>query len=335
MAAFSFQMMSMGRFLGRMCRYICVMFSKKSKKNLNPGASSNTRALRALLAEAISRNATVGIVRLGYSGQDPLAQGRLIAWDDENIVIEQLQVIGRDVQLSKDTRVEAFIKYKDTTLVFEAKIVAKAEVSKLNDQQIVESLRISEPQLLRKGDRRSAFRSSVTASGDEIPVKMWFLDRVEEGPIDHAPNRMYAQVYYTDLISARRSEYIIERDEDGQELRDIDWGEVIQEAKLDQPHAIGRLVDLTANGLGILMYGVMKMQLDRFERIAVQFELDGDSIDLVIEVRHGMDLRGSTCKLGSLIVHPSISNMHAPQRRLLETVAMRVQREQLKHRRSA
>lgn len=318
-----------------MCRYVCVMFSKKSKKNLNPGASSENRALRELLAEAISRNATVGIVRLGYSGQDPLAQGRLISWEDGNIVIEQLQVIGRDVQLSKDTRVEAFIKYKDTTLVFEAKIVAKSEVSKLNEHQVVESLRISEPQLLRKGDRRSAFRSSVTASGDEIPVKMWFLDRVEEGPLDYAPNRMYAQVYYTDLISARRSEYIIERDEDGQELRDIDWGEVIAEAKLDQPHAIGRLVDLTANGLGILMYGVMKMQLDRFERIAVQFELDGDSIDLVIEVRHGMDLRGSTCKLGSLIVHPSISNMHAPQRRLLETVAMRVQREQLKHRRSA
>ena len=311
------------------------MFSKKSKKIQNPGASSENRALRELLAEAISRNATVGIVRLGYSGQDPLAQGRLISWEDGNIVIEQLQVIGRDVQLSKDTRVEAFIKYKDTTLVFEAKIVAKSEVSKLNEHQVVESLRISEPQLLRKGDRRSAFRSSVTASGDEIPVKMWFLDRVEEGPLDYAPNRMYAQVYYTDLISARRSEYIIERDEDGQELRDIDWGEVIAEAKLDQPHAIGRLVDLTANGLGILMYGVMKMQLDRFERIAVQFELDGDSIDLVIEVRHGMDLRGSTCKLGSLIVHPSISNMHAPQRRLLETVAMRVQREQLKHRRSA
>lgn len=318
-----------------MCRYVCVMFSKKSKKIQNPGASSENRALRELLAEAISRNATVGIVRLGYSGQDPLAQGRLISWEDGNIVIEQLQVIGRDVQLSKDTRVEAFIKYKDTTLVFEAKIVAKSEVSKLNEHQVVESLRISEPQLLRKGDRRSAFRSSVTASGDEIPVKMWFLDRVEEGPLDYAPNRMYAQVYYTDLISARRSEYIIERDEDGQELRDIDWGEVIAEAKLDQPHAIGRLVDLTANGLGILMYGVMKMQLDRFERIAVQFELDGDSIDLVIEVRHGMDLRGSTCKLGSLIVHPSISNMHAPQRRLLETVAMRVQREQLKHRRSA
>ena len=318
-----------------MCRYVCVMFSKKSKKIQNPGASSENRALRELLAEAISRNATVGIVRLGYSGQDPLAQGRLISWEDGNIVIEQLQVIGRDVQLSKDTRVEAFIKYKDTTLVFEAKIVAKSEVSKLNEHQVVESLRISEPQLLRKGDRRSAFRSSVTASGDEIPVKMWFLDRVEDGPLDYAPNRMYAQVYYTDLISARRSEYIIERDEDGQELRDIDWGEVIAEAKLDQPHAIGRLVDLTANGLGILMYGVMKMQLDRFERIAVQFELDGDSIDLVIEVRHGMDLRGSTCKLGSLIVHPSISNMHAPQRRLLETVAMRVQREQLKHRRSA
>jgi hypothetical protein len=311
------------------------MFSKKNKKSSNTSESEALRELRALLREAIDRNATIGIVRLGYSGQDPLAQGRLISWDEEGIVIEQLQVIGRDVRFTVDTRIEAFVKYKDITIVFECKVVSTNRTSKLNDTQIVQSLRISHPHLLRKGDRRSAFRSNVTANGDEIPVKMWFIDRVEDGPLDHAPNRSYAQIYYTDLLAARRSHVVVPLDEDGKELRSFDWDPIIEEVQLDKPHAIGRLTDLTANGLGILMYGIVKMQLNRFERIVVQFELEDQEISLVVEVRHGMDLRGSTCKLGSLIVHPNVSNMHAQQRRVLETVAMRVQREQLKHRRSA
>ena len=309
------------------------MFPKRKKSDKTRDTSMSPE-MRRILRDAVDRNATVGIVRLGYSGQDPLAQGRLIKWDDEGIVVEKVQIIGRDVRLTIETRIEAFIKMNDTTIVFESKILSKHGSARLNENQIVETLRISQPQLLRKGDRRSAFRSSVNASGDEIPVRMWFLDRVENDADGVHSNRSYSQMYYTDLVAARRRTSIIPQDENGKELTQFDWDEVIELAHQSKPHAIGRLVDLTANGLGVLMYGIAKMQLTRFERIAMQFELEGEALDVVVEMRHANDLRGSTCKVGMLIIHPQIGNLNAPQKRLLERVAMQVQRDQLRHRRA-
>jgi len=321
------------------------MFSKKPKAKSPSDAPSPESELVQILRDAVDRNATVGIVRLGYSGQDPLAQGRLLSWDKESIGIEQLQVIGRDVRFTLGTRVEVFVKFRDTTVVFESRVDEVYKSEKLNEERNVMSLRLSPPQLLRKGDRRSAFRSSITASGDEIPVRMWFVDRCDDEPCegetqagpeaDGTKEREYAQRYYTDLLAARRTTPLIPTDEDGNEQKDIDWAEVIKDVELEQPHAVGRLVDLTANGLGLLMYGIAKMQLDRFERVVLRFELDDSALDLVVEVRHAIDLRGSTCKVGTLIVYPCVGSMHAPQRKVLEQVAMRVQREQLRHRRSA
>ena len=311
------------------------MFSKKSKKDKGKSQSPEAIELQKMLREAIDRNSAIGIVRLGYSGQDPLAQGRLLNWDEKGLVVEQLQIIGRDVRFTMGSRIEAFVKCRDTTLVFEAEVTEVAHASQLNEKQYVRSLRFSDPRLLRRGDRRSAFRSSVNGNGEEIPVKMWFIDRLEEDQADNLTGRNYTQIYYTDLIAARRRERLIPLDEEGNEPREIEWEAVRKSAQCDEPHSIGRLVDLTANGLGILMYGVAKMQLDRFERIAVQFDLEDETLDLIVEMRHAIDLKGSTCRVGTLIVHPHIGNMHAPQRRVLEKVAMEIQREQLRLRRSA
>jgi hypothetical protein len=311
------------------------MFSKRKKSESTNEEAQQKDELKSLLRDAVDRNSAIGIVRLGFSGQDPLAQGRLIDWDDDGITIEEVQVIGRDVRFTIETRIEAFVKMKDTTIVFEARVLATQGHSKMNDRLVVRSIKISKPMLLRKGDRRSAFRSSITASEEEIPVNMWFVDRLESESTEQPPPRTQTQLYYTDLVAARRKEPLIHCDEDGNELRDINWGAVVQVAQEEAPHAIGRLVDLTANGLGILMYGIKKMQLTRFERIAIQFELEEQMIDLVVEVRQGNDLRGSTCKVGTLIIHPQINNVHAPQRRMLEQIAMQVQRDQLRSRRSA
>jgi hypothetical protein len=165
---------------------------------------------------------------------------------------------------------------------------------------------------------------------------VWFLDRLlddDEAVLENG--REYHQVYFTDLRAARRRESLIPRDEEGNEVANPDWDLVTKDAEVEKAHAIGRLVDLTANGIGVLMYGVAKMQLDRFERLVLQFELEDEPVELVVEIRHAVDVHDSVCRVGCLIVHPHISNSHAPQRRLLEKVAMRIQREQLRHRRSA
>lgn len=311
------------------------MFSKKSNSDSQNNEKAERAALRSLLQEAVDRNATIGIVRLGHAGQDPLAQGRLIELDDESIVVEQLQIIGKDIRFPQDTRVEAYIKLKNDTMVFESTIKRTELASKINDRTIVKSLRLSPPRLLRKGDRRSAYRSSVTGVSDDIPVRMWFIDRIETTPQSDPQPRQHTQVYYTDLIAARRGEPVTPRDEDGNEAKSFEWPPVIERIQDEKPHAMARLVDLTANGIGILMYGIAQMQLNRFERAVLQMELEDELVNLVVEIRQGVDLRGSTCRVGTLVIHPDIGSIHAPQRRILEQVAMRVQREHLKHRKSA
>ncbi len=309
------------------------MFSRNDKNKSKPAPAKAPVDLKQTLQDAIDRNSSIGIVRLGYSGQDPLAQGRMLALDDKGLVIEQLQIIGKEIRFHVGSRVEAYVKFNKMIMLFEAEIKEVEQPTYLNERRVVRSMLLTKPNLLRQGDRRSAFRSSVTAMGEETPVQMWFLDRIGD-PIAEEDVQEQKNTYYTDLMRARRAEPIIPVAEEDEKPIVVDWPSVIEEAHKESPHAVGRLADLTANGLGFLMYGVAKMQLDRFERIAVRFTLEQTQIDLVVELRHAVDIKGSTCRVGCLIVHPSVGSVHAPQRRLLERLAMQIQREQLRLRKA-
>ncbi len=313
------------------------MFSKKPKKSSTPKASVPPRAdFVQLLTDAIDRNTSIGIVHQGRAGHDPLAQGRLLEWQGDILVIEELQVIGRDVVLKADDRVEAYLSYNGTMLTFEAKVLKVEIPRKLNRERVVRALHISKPMNLREGDRRSAFRASLSGLADEIPVKMWFLDRFK--PDDEFDEPLLGErntSYYTDLMAAKLFNSKIPVDEDGNEVHCIDWERVLKAAKLESPHAEGRLIDVTSNGLGILMYGISNMQLDRFERIGLAFNLDGQPLEFVIEIRQGTDLRGSTCRIGALIVYPDQRGGTTLTRRTLEHFAMQIQRDQLRGRKAS
>ena len=319
------------------------MFSRNSKKPTKPAdsqaAAKKPEDLKQIFQDAVDRNTSIGIVRLGHSGQDPLAMGRMLEWiDGEVLVLEQLQIIGHDIMFNVGSRVEAFVKFNDTILMFEAEIEELDHATRLNENRVVRSLKLRGPHLLRRGDRRSSFRSSVTASGTDTPVEMWFLDRVvEEIPkeIVQGKGAQKSTTYYTDLQRAKRLETLFPEPENEDEVVEINWPEIIEKVEGEDPHAVGRLADLTANGLGFIMYGVAKMQLNRFERLAARFEVEGEPLDVVVEIRHAVDLKGSTCRVGCLIVHPKIGCVHAPQRRMLEKRAMEIQREQLRIRKSA
>src|SRR5690606_35224746 len=112
--------------------------------------------------------------------QDPLAQGRLLAWTPNKMIVEELQIIGQDVGLRVGDRVEAYITFDNVMMTFESKIVGMKLPNKINEHRVVQSIELTEPKLLRQGDRRSAFRTSVTAMDNDIKVKMWFLDRLSD-----------------------------------------------------------------------------------------------------------------------------------------------------------
>lgn len=313
------------------------MFSKKSKsKNASDGAPVAHARDIALLREAVDRNTSIGVVHQSKAGFNPLAQGRLLRWDDDGIVIEELQIIGRDVRFGSGDTIEAYLTFEGVMLSFDGTVLMVEEPMELNSQRIVRSLELTSPQNLRESDRRSAFRASVSGQSVEIPVDMWFLDRyVPSMQGEEKIEFVLTNTYYTNLLAALNFDADYPLDDRGEVSRDIDWGRVLRDAKGTEPHAVGRLIDLTRNGLGMLMYGVSNMQLDRFERVGVSFELEGEQLDLVVELRRGTDVKGSTCRVGMLIVHPEQSGSLCHERRVLEQFAMQVQREQLRNRKAS
>lgn len=316
------------------------MFGKSNKPKPKPasaGPPKPRKNLRGILEDAVARNTAVGLVRLGRSGQDPLAQGRLLSWENGTLVVEQLQIIGRTLDFHSGTRVEGYLNANGTMLAFESEITYIDTPSKLNEQKIVKSVKLTEPVQLREGDRRSAFRVSLPTSMGEIPIRMWFLDRVRDpSKVSQANREPPTLRHYTDLLAAVRAESLFpEPDPDGAPV-EINWTEIMSGVmEREIPHAVGRLIDITPNGIAGLMYGISKMQLDRFERIFIDFELDGETMHIVTEVRHAIDLRGGTCRVGFLLVHPNPRDVHAPERKALERIAMQIQREQLKSRSAA
>ncbi len=313
------------------------MFPKKSKSSTSskgepPARAEDVRKLR----EAVDRNTSVGVVHQSKAGFDPLAQGRLLRWDDEGIVIEELQIIGRDIRIQSGDLVEAYLNYEGLMLSFDAKVLMVEEPTQLNKRRVVRSLLLSAPQNLRESDRRSAFRASLSGHAEDIPVNMWFFDRyLSEMKGEQEGLFSTNNSYYTNLIAAMNYDPEYPLDEHGEVRRQIDWDRIFQDASATPPHAVGRLLDLTRNGLGILMYGVSNMQLDRFERIGVSFEIEGEQLNFVVELRRGTDLKGSTCRAGVLIVHPEQNAALNHERRVLERFAMQIQREHLRNRKAS
>ena len=317
------------------------MFSKRNKNTKSSKSTSSNSSERYLkmLREAVERNASIGIVRLGRSGVDPMAQGRLLEWNDGELVIEKLQIIGRETDFNSTTRVEAFFMFNGHMITFESEITYIDTPERLNEQKIVSAVKLKDPIQIREGDRRAAYRVSLPVSWGDVEVKLWFLDRVRKG--NSAPSSMNFSTNntrYTNLLAAIREESLFPEpsdDPDAPEPPPIDWNEIMERVMTTEtPHAVARLVDLTPNGLGILMYNVSAMQLDRFERLVLSFQLpeEPEPTNYVVEMRQSKDLQGSTCRVGTLLVHPDARDMHAPERKVLERLAMRIQREQLKNR---
>ena len=310
------------------------MFSKKTKKSTDPKSKAPPKVnFVDLLNEAVDRNTSIGVVHLGQSGHDPLAQGRLLEWREDVLVIEELQIIGRDVVLKVGDRIEGYLSYGGTMMTFEAKVLEVEMPRRLNSDRIVRALHISPPANLREGDRRSAYRSSLSGFKQDIPARIWFLDRFKsEDEFDELPLVAHNNMYYTDLMAAKLFDAKIPVDEDGVERKDIDWKPLLETALTEIPHAQGRLIDMTSNGIGILMYGISNMQLNRFERIGLSFEIEEQQLDFVVEMRQGTDLRGVTRRVGTLIVYPGRGEGGTKTRRILERFAMQIQRDQLKTR---
>ena len=112
----------------------------------------------------------------------------------------------------------------------------------------------------------------------------------------------------------------------------VDWPMVIG-AALERPaHARVRLADVSPNGVGMTMYGVAAMQLQRFERVVLSTTIEGHEIRVAGAIRRSEELTQRRCRVGIVLIHPGPKDLRAEARRSLEAIILKVQREMLKRR---
>jgi len=149
--------------------------AKIPRKQAAPAADD--KAIAAL-RDACERNCPAGFARVGYVGQDPLASGRLLRWEGDELSVESLQIIGHDVTLRTGDRLEGFTSVGEKIVAFTTTIRSMSKPVPLNERFIIQSLVLEPPRCVEFGDRRVAYRANVGLLGDEYPADLWLLDRV-------------------------------------------------------------------------------------------------------------------------------------------------------------
>lgn len=335
------------------------MFGRK-RATENPIA----KAAREHLAAAVERNAPVGVVQLAEVGTDPLATGRLLRWSDGQIEVEDLQVIGRDLRFRSGDQITCYASIREKIVEFTAKIVQTGEMVKINGRMVVPAMTLTEPGDIQFGDRRTAYRASLSVLGGEHRADIWFMQRTNEAllssgddeedeePItrEAVPPGLFTslrraattpRVPGVPLLSVQGDVQDAEGAADAASVAlDVEspdsetLAHAMERVMEDGPHARGVLVDVAANGLGLVMYGIQAMQLRRFEYLTVSFEWEGRQINAVLQVRRAENIAEDRCRVGGLLVYPAPGDLFSGTRRELEQINLQIQRE-LARRRSA
>ena len=152
---------------------MAAIFGKKKAATKVDGAPSAIQALR----DAFERNCPAGFARLGHVGEDPLASGRLLSWDDNSIEVEELQVIGGEIRFGVGDKLECYATLGDDVIAFGAKVVELARPQRLNESTVVHSIKLEGPTNVEFGNRRGGYRAQLSALGGDYEGEIWFLDR--------------------------------------------------------------------------------------------------------------------------------------------------------------
>ncbi|MFG0283977.1 MAG: PilZ domain-containing protein [Phycisphaerales bacterium JB039] len=239
------------------------------------------------LREACGRNAPIEVFRADAEAIDPPARGRLLQLRDDGIVIEKVQVIGRDIRFYAGVPIDAYFSYHGTIFHFRTKVIAAAGPVQLNRRTIVPGMTLARPARVEPGQRRSVYRVSLAGQPTQIEASIWRLDAPAENTdpahdpaLESPPNRT--------------------------------------------PDYIGTVVDASDTGLGLIVEGCPASRFRVYQRVFVQFHAPGDSepIGFGCEIRHARELREDTTRLGVLfLLPPSRSLGDARVRRLVAYLA--------------
>lgn len=293
----------------------------------------------AFLEQAAMRNAPISISKPEALGKEPMPRGRFLVRNDGVIIIENLQVPGRSVQISVGAVLEAFFQHEGRLFNFRARVLEMDTPVQLNGAVMVRGMKISAPTKVEAGNRRHIYRQSFASVNPPVGVDVWAVPR--------------------DLLTPEQSEFLgeIEEAEASSERTPGDAGE--DQAKPDQPennqlvssnlvqtsvpglglgqlaglmtrppHWRGEIADASEFGVGLTVHDIVYSRLKVFQPLAIRFRLPEVStpMEFLFEVRRVQSLK-SGARLGGLLLVNAANVGEISALRELASFALRLQRE--------
>lgn len=268
------------------------------------------------LREACARNTPVEVVRKGRNTVDPAGHGRLLELRDDCVIVEKVQVIGRESRYDTGAEIDCFFNVSGTLMHFTGRILAAGQPVRLNQQMVVPSIRISLPENVAPGQRRNVYRVLLGARTDVPRAEVWSGKRMQQ----LVEAEIEAQTRAALATAPAGTTPVIEPNA-------VILARLLENTR---PEYCGVVADGSDTGLGLTLYNCLYSRLRLFDQIWVRVLLAGQAEPLILfaEVRQTRALPETTARIGVLILKDDAGGPHPSKLRRLINYLNEVQRSQ-------
>jgi hypothetical protein len=293
---------------------------------------------------AALRNAPLSVGRPECIGTEPMARGRFLVPKDGVLVLENLQVPGRTVDIAVDAIVEAFFQSDGDLYTFRTRVLEMDTPVQLNDALIVKGMKVVAPKVVEKGNRRRIYRQSFAVAETPVDVEVW---AVPEHML--TPQQMEALIRDeseqpespTDKESVEA--WVFEPDAEGAPKpatnvaptpRDIVRTAIpgLTLAQLrplmdGKPNWRGEIADASEFGVGLSVLRVVYSRLKVFQPLVVRFTLPDSTrpLEFLMEVRRVQALKNGA-RLGGMFLIDASQGREVQAARELAQFSLQLQR---------
>lgn len=238
-----------------------------------------------ILLWAVERDVPVELFRSEQLGRMPAARGRLIAADGDELLLDEVQTIGRDVVLPNGRDVEAYFVFEDKIFHFSTVVAKGVTTVQLNDRKTVAGMSLRMPRKVLEGQRRNSFRVSLALQTKRIHAFLFPVTAETAAQDPEAED--------------------VESETCGPAL-DVDPGFPTQPPPpTELPVFTASAVDGSESGLGLVLDGDHTKALSRFEQMWIRLKLPSETVPITLlgELRQARLVSGGRItKLGVLLL---------------------------------
>ena len=284
------------------------------------------------------RNSPLSVIRPGELGRSPMARGRFLLPQSGSVVVENLQVPGRDVAIRVDHAIECYFQHEGSVFQFHSRVLEMDTPVKLNDIMIVRGMRIAAPKSIERGNRRSIYRQSFASVQPPVDVSVWAV------PITVlTADQLVACVPHDEPAAAGPQDEVegfrVERGERlavgiaaANTLYNLVPGLTLDQVRpvMKTPaHWKGELADASEFGIGLVIHRLVYSRLKVFQPLVARFSLPGAdyATEFLIEIRRVQGVGDFNARVGGILLLDSLSAAEVRSSRDLAKFTLDLQRE--------